>query len=218
MGASSWRGQKCIADRGDELNCVFNSVEFGFDMHACAGYVNYVDLHMNAHGDATKPSRQWLVASVDSSAVEISTPPTSHFKALLECNGTSESRHFKVEISAQTFTSSDYAQGVNSFTTAAAGCMQSEIYVQDPRPLRNKIRAATQGTNSSCNPLLQNSFVHWKRHWQGVNSRIGQYGPDSKNKLPLSQVNSPSGHVKIKKCAILTIKPTACNLNADTHG
>ena len=48
---------KRIADDGDRVMCVFNSTEFGHDMHSADGYVAYVDLHLDAHGDAMGPNQ-----------------------------------------------------------------------------------------------------------------------------------------------------------------
>ena len=123
-----------------------------------------------------------------SDAVEIPTQSASHFKASLECNGTGESRQFKVEISAQTYKSNDYAQGVNSFMKTSTGYMQSEMHVQDHRPFRNKMREITQEANSENDFVLRYKFRLWKRKTKSRLSRIEQYG--DQNKLPLGQDKS----------------------------
>ena len=48
---------KRIADEGDRVTCVFNSLVSGFGMHAFDGDVAYAAIHMDKHGDAMDPNQ-----------------------------------------------------------------------------------------------------------------------------------------------------------------
>ena len=76
-------------------------------------------------------------------------------------------------MSVQTFTSDDYAQGVNSFTRVAAGCMQLEVQGSDKRAIRNKTHKIVQLIDSINPTSNKNYFRHWKNKMQGAKSRPG---------------------------------------------
>ena len=101
------------------------------------------------------------------------TQPASNFRASITRSGIENTRQFKVEVSVQTFTSDDYAQGVNSFTRVAAGCMQLEVQGPDKRAIRNKTHKIAQLIDSINPTSNKNYFRHWKNKMQGAKSRPG---------------------------------------------
>ena len=91
-------------------------------------------------------------------------------------------------MSTETFTSNDYAQGVESFTKTVAGCMQSEIYARDKRPVRSTSYRIKEWVKALCSPLINNLFHCWKRRWQGGEIRNIRLS-DQRAKLQLGQAN-----------------------------
>ena len=94
--------------------------------------------------DALQRSRTTLITTDKSIEFGERTQPASNFRASTTRSGIKDTRQFKVEVSVQTFTPDDYAQGVNSFTKVAAGCMQLEVQSPDKRSIRNRTHKIVQ--------------------------------------------------------------------------